>query len=172
MSDLGAWAIFPFESPLRQKPVEPLQDADPVRAGDPGGPSCTACDRSDEGYAWTDARWRLRPVDGRHGFPVVLFLESRAHLDLGDLDDESAADLGRITVRLDRAIRSVDGVGRVHVHHWGDGLAHLHLWFFGRPLGAHQTVGAFSHVWDGLLPPTPPDVWERNLAAVCAVLDA
>ncbi len=41
-----------------------------------------------------------------------------------------------MTVRLERAIRSLDGVARVHVNRWGDGSAHLHLWFLARPYRA------------------------------------
>src|SRR5262249_62025925 len=54
-----------------------------------------------------------------------------------------AAELGVMTVRLERAIRSLDGVARVHVNRWGDGAAHLHLWFLARPYGRLQLRGTF-----------------------------
>ena len=69
---------------------------------------------------------------------MVLILESRSHLDLGDLPNLLAAELGVMTVRLERAIRSLDEVAQVHVNRWGDGAAHLHLWFLGRPAGQLQ----------------------------------
>ena len=37
------------------------------------------------------------------------------HLDLGDLDDEHAADLGRHVVRIERAVNALPHFGRVHV---------------------------------------------------------
>ena len=64
---------------------------------------------------------------------MVLILESRSHLDLGDLPNLHAAELGVMTVRIERAIRSLDGVERVHVNRWGDGAAHFHQWFLGAP---------------------------------------
>ena len=58
-----------------------------------------------------------------------------------------------LTVRLERAIRSLDGVARVHVNRWGDGSAHLHLWFLARPYGQLQLRGTFLSLWDSILPP-------------------
>jgi hypothetical protein len=40
----------------------------------------------------------------------------------------------------------------------------------GRPAGMAQLKGSFAAIWDDILPPTPPDVWEANLAAVAATL--
>lgn len=81
-----------------------------------------------------------------------------------------AAELGVMTVRLERAIRSLDGVGRVHVNRWGDGSAHLHLWFLARPFGRLQLRGTFLSLWDEILPPIPDARWRENLALVAAWL--
>jgi hypothetical protein len=81
-----------------------------------------------------------------------------------------AAELGVMTVRLERAIRSLDGVARVHVNCWGDGAAHLHLWFLARPYGRLQLQGTFLALWDDILPPIPEDQWRENLALVAAWL--
>jgi hypothetical protein len=100
----------------------------------------------------------------------VLILESRSHLDLGDLPNLLAAELGVMTVRLERAIRSLAGVARVHVNRWGDGSAHLHLWFLARPHGRLQLRGTFLSLWDDILPTVPEDQWRENLALVAAWL--
>src|SRR5262245_2298893 len=97
---------------------------------------------------------------------MVLILESRSHLDLGDLPNLLAAELGVMVVRLERAIRSLDGVAQVHVNRWGDGAAHLHLWFLARPFGQLQMRGTFLSLWDDILPPIPEEVWRENLAFV------
>nr|WP_240955643.1 hypothetical protein [Micromonospora sp. HNM0581] len=101
---------------------------------------------------------------------MVLILESRSHLDLGDLPNLLAAELGVMTVRLERAIRSLDGVARVHVNRWGDGSAHLHMWFLARPYGRLQLRGTFLSLWDSILPPISEDQWRENLALVAAWL--
>ncbi|MFJ8685958.1 hypothetical protein [Micromonospora wenchangensis] len=101
---------------------------------------------------------------------MVLILESRSHLDLGDLPNLLAAELGVMTVRLERAIRSLDGVARVHVNRWGDGSAHLHMWFLARPYGRLQLRGTFLSLWDSILPPISESQWRENLAHVAAWL--
>ena len=75
-----------------------------------------------------------------------------------------------MTVRLERAVRSLDGVARVHVNRWGDGSSHLHLWFMARPYGRLQLRGAFLSMWDEILPPIPEHQWRENLALVAAWL--
>jgi hypothetical protein len=101
---------------------------------------------------------------------MVLILESRSHLDLGDLPNLLAAELGVMTVRLERAIRSLDGVAQVHVNRWGDGPAHLHLWFLARPVGRLQLRGSFLSMWDEILEPVPEAKWREDLALVAAWL--
>jgi hypothetical protein len=96
--------------------------------------------------------WPLFPFEGElrvksptrdepPSVPVLVILETRVHVDLDGLDGELAAELGQMIVRLDRAIRSVGNVGRVHVHRWGDGAEHFHLWFFARPVGSMNMLG-------------------------------
>ncbi len=103
---------------------------------------------------------------------MVLILEARSHLDLGDLPNLLAAELGVMTVRLERAIRSLDEVAQVHVNRWGDGAAHLHLWFLGRPAGQLQLRGPFLAMWDEILDPVPEAQWRSNLAHIAAWLEA
>ena len=120
-----------------------------------GRPSAGGCTRSPE------------PT----GLPVVVLLEPREHYaDPGDLPDELAAELGVLLARVERAIRSIGEIGRVHVCRWGDGSEHLHWWFMARPARVPQLIGSFAAIWDDILPPLPEDVWRANLDAVVAAL--
>ena len=169
LPDFVSWPSFPFEGDLRVKALEPIADTEPPRQGEEAG-TCLACAAPDEAYIWVSERWRVRAMDRPTGLPMVLILESRSHLDLGDLPNLLAAELGVMTVRLERAIRSLDGVARVHVNRWGDGSAHLHLWFLARPVGRLQLRGSFLSLWDDILPPIPESQWRENLALVAAWL--
>jgi hypothetical protein len=160
-----SWPTFPFEGDLRVKPLEDPADVEPPRHGeDPA--ECSACRAPDAAYIWVSERWRVRALDRPTGLPMVLILESRSHLDLGDLPNLLAAELGVLTVRLERAVRSLDGVARVHVNRWGDGSAHLHVWFLARPFGRLQLRGTFLSLWDDILPRIPEPIWRENLALV------
>jgi hypothetical protein len=160
-----SWPTFPFEGELRVKKLDDPVDVEPSRHGeDPA--ECTACCAPDSAYVWVSERWRVRSLDQPTGLPMVLILESRSHLDLGDLPNMLAAELGVLTVRLERAIRSLDGVARVHVNRWGDGSAHLHVWFLARPYGRLQLRGTFLSLWDDILPRIPESQWRDNLALV------
>ena len=165
-----AWPIFPFEGDMRVREVMPRRSEDYPRDGEPGGQPCGSCAAPDSEYIWADEHWRVKPPITPSGAPVLLFLESRDHLDLDDLDDDLAAELGVLIVRLDRVIQSVGGIGRVHVNRWGDGGSHLHLWFYGRPVGDTQMIGFCLPLWAQTLPPTPEDEWNRNLAAIATEL--
>ncbi|HEX5540625.1 MAG TPA: hypothetical protein VFX60_03530, partial [Micromonospora sp.] len=163
------WPSFPFEGRFQVKKLDEPVAVEPPRKGeDPA--DCVACSAPDEAYIWVSERWRVRAMDRPSGLPMVLILESRSHLDLGDLPNLLAAELGVMTVRLERAIRSLDGVARVHVNRWGDGAAHLHVWFLARPYGRLQLRGTFLSLWDDILPPIPESVWRENLALVAAWL--
>ena len=163
------WPSFPFEGDIRVKQIYDPVEVEPSRKGEDSA-DCVACAAPDEAYIWVSDRWRVRAMDQPSGLPMVLILESRSHLDLGDLPNLLAAELGVMTVRLERAIRSLDGVARVHVNRWGDGSAHLHMWFLARPYGRLQLRGTFLSLWDAILPPIPEMQWRENLALVAAWL--
>ncbi|MFG2101489.1 hypothetical protein ACGFJ5_12875 [Micromonospora echinaurantiaca] len=167
--DFTQWPSFPFEGDLRVKQLDDPVPVEPPRKGE-GLRECTACAAPDDAYIWVSERWRVRAMDRPTGLPMVLILESRSHLDLGDLPNLLAAELGVMTVRLERAIRSLDGVARVHVNRWGDGSAHLHMWFLARPHGRLQLRGTFLPLWDSILPPISESQWRENLALVAAWL--
>ena len=172
MPPVEAWATFPFEGELRPRALLPPVEREPPRLGD-GGVDCFRCEAADDVYIWTNERWRLRGFPRPSGLPVIVLLEPRAHHpEPGDLPDELAAELGVLLARVERAVRSVGEIGRVHVCRWGDGSAHLHWWFMARPARLPQLHGSFAAIWDDVLPPVPEAVWRANLAAVAAAMDA
>jgi hypothetical protein len=164
-----SWPTFPFSGGLHAKQLDdPVNEEPPRRGEDPN--DCPACRTPDEEYIWVSDRWRVRSLDRPTGLPAVLVLETRSHYDLGDLPNLLATELGLLTVRLERAVRSLDGVARVHVNRWGDATAHLHVWFLARPKGRLQLRGGFLPLWDEVLPPIPEPQWRDSLAMVAAWL--
>jgi hypothetical protein len=166
---LQEWETFPFDGDIRVRPLLPPVEAEQPRHGE-GGVGCRRCERGDETALWKDENWRVVPIDGPHGLPVIVMLETRAHLDLPDLSDALAAELGPLIVRIERAVRSVGEIGRVHVCRWGDGSEHFHVWFMARPARLPQLIGSFAAIWDDILPSTPEDIWRANLDAVARAL--
>ena len=166
------WDSWPFDGDVRPRALEPPLADEVPRHGE-GGVDCRRCSAADDEYVWTNESWRLHALDPPTGLPVVLLLESRDHYsEPGDLPVELAAELGVLIGRLDRAIRAVDGIGRVHVGRWGEGGAHLHIWFMGRPARIEQLRSSFAAIWDDVLPPTPEGIWRANLDIVVAALEA
>lgn len=169
MPPVQEWETFPFEGEMRVRPLEPPVAEEQPRHG-AGGVGCGRCERGDEGAIWRDERWRVVPVARPTGLPVIVILETRAHLDLPDLPDEQAAELGRLIVRVERAVSRVKGVGRVHVCRWGDGSEHFHFWFIARPARMPQLIGSFAAIWDDVLPPAPDEVRRANLDVIARAL--
>ncbi|MGK5679910.1 hypothetical protein [Actinoplanes sp. URMC 104] len=169
LPDFTRWPSFPFEGDMRVRPLAAPVEVEPPRSGEDAA-DCVACNTPDDAYIWVSDRWRVRAMDRPTGLPMVLILECRSHLDIGDLPNLLAAELGVMMVRLERAIRSLEGVARVHVNRWGDGSAHLHMWFLARPYGQLQLRGTFLTLWDDILPAIPEQQWRENLALVAAWL--
>jgi len=166
MPPVNEWETFPFDGDMRPRALRPPVDVEVPRTG-AGGVDCRACSATDADHLWTNQSWRVHSTDRPTGLPVILFLEPRAHFaDPGDLPDELAAELGTMISRIERAVRRVEGVGRVHVCRWGDGSEHLHWWFIARPARFPQLIGSFAAVWDDILPPVPDAIWRDNLAIV------
>jgi diadenosine tetraphosphate (Ap4A) HIT family hydrolase len=169
MPPLEDWDTFPFDGEMRPRPLQPPAEREKPLHGE-GGVDCHACLAGDEEFCWTNERWRLRAL-GPSGLPLVLILEPRAHVAApGDLDDDLAAECGLLLARIERAVRSVAGVGRVHIGRWGEGSEHLHWWFMARPARTLQLTSSFAAIWDDVLPPTPQEVWDSNVAAVVRAL--
>jgi diadenosine tetraphosphate (Ap4A) HIT family hydrolase len=172
MPAVEEWETFPFDGDMRPRRLQPPVQHEPARHGE-GGIDCASCSTPDTGYLWTNERWRLRPTKNPNGLPLILLLETRDHLaEPGDLPDELASELGVLLARIDRAIRSIGDVGRVHIGRWGDGSEHLHWWFLARPARLMQLLGSFAAIWDDILPPTPEEVWKENLAAAIRALSS
>jgi diadenosine tetraphosphate (Ap4A) HIT family hydrolase len=164
MPPVEEWDTFPFDGDIRPRALKAPED-EPALWGE-GGVDCAACTKPDEDYLWTDERWRLTALEPG-GLPVIVILEPRAHYAApGDLPDDLAAECGVMLGRVERAVRSVGGIARVHVCRWGEGAEHLHWWFLGRPAALTQLRSSFAAIWDDVLPPTPQDVWQDNLAHV------
>ena len=96
----------------------------------------------------------------------------KGHFDLGNLPDDLATQLGTLVVRVGRAIESLEHIARAHVSRFGDGGAHLHIFFFARPEGFIQLRGNFLTVWDDLLAPVPRAVRDADAARVGELLAA
>jgi diadenosine tetraphosphate (Ap4A) HIT family hydrolase len=172
MPPLETWEQWPFDGEVRPRVLQPPEAKERPRFGE-GGVDCGRCAATDDEYLWTDERWRLFSFDKPNGLPVVVLLEPRAHYsEPGDLPDDLAAELGVLLARIERAVRSVGEIGRVHVCRWGDGGEHLHWWFMARPARIPQLVGSFAAIWDDVLPPVPEEIWRENLAAVVRAMSA
>ncbi len=165
------WDIFPFDGDFSIRPLDDLVLPEPPLSG-AGGVDCGVCARGPSESLWTDGRWTVRELAGGPHPLLTLFLEPRAHVDLSGLDDDSAAELGRLIVKVTRAIETLPGVGRVHVNRWGDGAEHLHIWFFVRPAGMMQLRGSGLPDWFDLLPPMAQEDWDADLAALRIALAA
>lgn len=172
MPPVAEWDTFPFDGEMRPRALQPPVEVEEPREGE-GGIDCESCRATDDRYLWTNDNWRLGSFPEPNGLPVVVLLEAREHFDgPADLPVELAQELGVLLGRIERAVRSVEHVGRVHVCRWGDGSEHLHWWFMGRPARLPQLRGNFAAIWDDVLPPTPPEVWRENIAHVVAGLAA
>ncbi len=156
LPDVAAWDIFPFEGEILVRRLEAPVLPEPPRHGE-GGDPCGTCAAGESRAIWADERWKLVPLE-EASMPIVL-LEPMAHLDLAELDDAQAAELGVLAVRVERALTALGGVGRVHVMKVGDGSSHLHVWFFARPEGLLQLRGSSLSDWSDCLPPMPQDEW-------------
>jgi diadenosine tetraphosphate (Ap4A) HIT family hydrolase len=169
MPPVDEWDSWPFEGELRPKKLRP-PEPDPVLPG-AGGVDCRACAKPDDEYLWTNDNWRLLAFEPG-GLPVIVLLEPREHYaSPAELPDELARDQGLMLGRVERAVRSVGGIGQVHIGRWGEGASHLHWWFIARPEGFGQLRSSFAEIWNDVLPPTPQEIWDANLAQVVRAMD-
>jgi diadenosine tetraphosphate (Ap4A) HIT family hydrolase len=165
---MPGWDVFPFElDGLRIKPLEPMVEAEPARRGD--DPADCPCQQvstaeQDAQVVWSNERWRVKALDMR--LPVTLILQPRAHHDLADLPDDLASEMGRLMVAVTAAVEDLPSVGRCHLGRYGDGSAHLHPFFFGRPARMPQLRGSTLLDWEENLPEVPEDVRRANAGHV------
>ena len=168
--DMTGWAaIFPYEiGSLRIAPLSP-PEPEPPRAGT-DGIDCKDCRRG-RATVWTDDDWSLSLLPQASGV-LVLMLRPFEHVDLTGLPDQLAADLGRLSAHLARAIESLPHVARAHVMRIGDGAEHLHIWFFARPAEQLQMRGSALVLWDDILPPIPEQIRQADGRSIASALAA
>jgi diadenosine tetraphosphate (Ap4A) HIT family hydrolase len=168
LSRMTGWEISPFEQRgLKVSPLRPPEMPERARQGQEPT-ACESCQASDQGL-WLDEHWRLTRIPGV-GVPLVLMLHPRDHLDLTDLPDQLAAEMGVLTTHIARHIESIPNIARAHVYRIGDGGVHLHVWFFARPAGQAQLYGSWMVVLDDLLPEYPDAVAPIDAEAVADAL--
>jgi diadenosine tetraphosphate (Ap4A) HIT family hydrolase len=171
-SRMAAWSSAPFElEDLRVVPLRPPKLPEPLRHGE-GGESCRNCGEENEGLIWEHSHWRLALLGQATGAPLIVMLFSKAHFDLVTLPDELASEMGRLIVHIAKAIESLPHIARAHVSRWGDGGAHLHIFFLARPEGFQQFRGTWFAVWDDLLPPVPEAMRKEDARAVARAIEA
>lgn len=152
--DLTEFESWPFSEMGPPRPLDPPVSIEPPRHGE-GGTDCLPCERPDDDYLWVDDHWRLWLFE-KSPFLGVVQLQPRRHVEsIADLPPDLAAGFGPMVGRVQRAIESLGGIGNVHVNDWGDGGAHLHIWFYPRPYGQLQLRGTFFPVWSFTLPDRP-----------------
>lgn len=171
MRDLSQYMTFPFELPVTVRPLAAPVPVEPPRHGE-GGADCSLCDRPDSDFVWVDEHWRLQTYLPSP-LPGVVILSPRAHHEsFADLPPDLAGRLGPTIGRVQRAIEGLGGIGRVHLNYWGDGGAHLHVWFYPRPYGALQLRGTFLGLWSVLLPDLPDEQTRAAASQVARILAA
>jgi len=164
------WESFPYEAPLEVKVLEAPVLPEPERHGEAGAQDCGCTKDPLRNVIWSDGAWSVRHTGEPPSLPAMVLLGPVAHHDLHDLPGPLAAGLGAMLQRVERAIMSLGGIGRVHVNRWGDGGAHLHYWLIGRPEGMMQLRGTCLPLWDDLLPRVPEDEWRESMRKIAASL--
>jgi hypothetical protein len=174
LEEMPGWDIFPFEiDSLRMKPLQPLADAEPARSGEDAAQCWCASEPDPAAVArevWSNERWVLH-LDAHSRLPLGLNLGPREHCDLPTVPDHLAPEMGTLLVAVSAAVEALPGVGRVQLAKYGDGGAHLHL-FFGRPARMLQLRGSPLLDWEENLPPVPLEVHRANAEAVAEHLVA
>jgi hypothetical protein len=175
VEEMPGWDIFPFElDTLRLKPLQPLADEEPARGGENpadcwcAGPPDPA---REEWRVWSNDGWQLH-LDSEMRLPIGLSLGPNEHCDLPSVPADLAAEMGRLIVAVSAAVEALPSVGRVQVAKYGDGGAHLHLFFLGRPARMLQLRGSPLLDWEENLPPVPLEVTRANAEFVAERLRA
>lgn len=169
MPPVATWDIFPWEEvdgTWAPKVVRPPLEAEEPRWGESPDKPCACADGDPPHALWRNERWVVTSTAAPTGLPLILFLHPHEHLDLDELDDELAREYGVISVWLHRIMARMPHIGRVHVTKWGDGGAHLHLWFIARYARLPNLLGSMVVEWNEMLPPPPEEVWRADLRYV------
>jgi hypothetical protein len=170
MPPVHEWDVFPWEGEIGTKVLGPPVEHETPRRGEEIGDPCWRCDNETKNAIWRNDDWLVTSTGTPPGLPLILFLESREHMDFIDMGDEMASEWGRISNHLHRIMSHLPNIGRVHVCKWGDGGFHLHTWFIARTARLPQVLGSYAAEWNEILPPVPEDVWRADLATVATKL--
>lgn len=161
--------LFGFTGEVHLKPLEPMLAPERPRSGETDPSECWHCTGAAEDAIWRDEHWQVAAF-AQTGLPFVAGLAPREHLRLDQLGPELLATFGEVVQRLAGAIQSLDSVARTHFSRWGDGSAHFHLAFLGRPLGMMQGRGPMLPFWDDVLPPIPEEMRLAHARQVATAL--
>ena len=163
---MPGWDIFPFEIDSLRTEATPAVGRRGAAAGR-GGPRrllvrpATGPGR-DEWRVWSNDRWQLH-LDSAMRLPIGLSLG--AHTSTATCRrsrPSSPREMGRLIVAVSAAVEALPSVGRVQVAKYGDGGAHLHLFFLARPARMLQLRGSPLLDWEENLPPVPVEVARAN----------
>lgn len=172
---MPGWDIYPYEiDSLRLKPLAPLADADPPRRGeDPADCWCAQpVDPEADGLVWSNDEWKVSTDLTGSGLPIMVWLSPLTHCDLPTMPPEVASGIGPVIATIPAAVEALPSVGRVQLAKYGDGGAHLHLLFMGRPARILQFRGSPMLDWEENLPRVPAQVMARNVRPVADALVA
>lgn len=171
VEEMPGWDIYPYElDSLRLKPLQALADEEPPRRGeDPADCWCAAPTEDPDTLVWANARWKLS-LARETGLPIALWLSPLEHHDIPNLPTELGAELGQLIVAIGEAVEHLPSVGRFQLAKYGDGGAHGHVFFMGRPARILQFRGSPLIDWEENLPRVPLDVLQRNGREVAARL--
>lgn len=168
--DLTTFETFPFDGQLSPRQLAPPVDTEPARNGE-GGADCHTCSTPREQRLWSDDHWWLELYEPSP-FRGVVLLGPHEHVEsIGQLPDPLAQQFGPKVAQVQRAIETLGDIGRVHVNVWGDGGAHLHIWFYPRPYGQLQLRGTFLPVWGLILPDLPTEVTRTAGERIAAAME-
>ena len=168
VEEMPGWDIYPYEiESLRLKPLHALAEQEPPRRGESAADCwCANGFGEDDGTrVWSNGRWSLG-LSRHTGLPVMMHLSPLEHHDLPTLPADLAAEMGQLVVAVADAVEHVPSVGRVQLAKYGDGGAHLHLLFLGRPARVLQFRGSPLVDWEENLPRVPLEVLQANARVV------
>jgi diadenosine tetraphosphate (Ap4A) HIT family hydrolase len=159
------WDIFPWEGEMVPKVLKPPVEAEEPRWGE-GDKPCSCESDAPHNAIWRNDRWVVTSTEKPSGLPLILTLSPIEHLDFSDLDDDLAAEYGKVSNWLHRIMAGLPNIGRVHVCKWGDGGSHMHVWFIARTARLTTILGSPAIEWDEMLPPVPEDIWRADVHEV------
>lgn len=144
---------------------------EPARPGEPGARQCYYCNPPESQLVWENENWQVIPRDWSP-LPGGVLLISRKHLDsISELPPARQAEFGSLAATIETAIMSLGEAKLVHMYRWGDGCAHFHVHFVGRPLGRLQLRYRYLPFLERRIPHPGPDRINEATAVVAKHLN-